>query len=159
MSVRIITDTRLEGLKALHRRITSDRRRVLVGVPKGKVEDDGTPIAMIAAVHEFGSPKRNIPERSFLRGGILRNLPRLRQLNADSMRKVARGSSTLSASLHRLGVAAAGDVKQFIVDGTFVPNAASTIAGKGSDKPLIDTGSLRQSITYEIDSGTDLGTG
>ena len=41
-------------------------------------------------------------------------------------------------------------VQKEIVDGSFEPNAESTIKKKGSDKPLIDTGTMRQSVTYVV---------
>lgn len=150
MSIRIIKDTRFEGLKALHRRLANDRRRVLVGVPKGKVEEDGTPLAMVAAVHEFGSPERGIPERSFLRSGILANLQQLIAMNAEHIRKIANGGFTVLTALNRLGVFAAGAVQKQIVEGDYTPNAPATIKAKGSSKPLIDSSQLRQSITYQI---------
>jgi hypothetical protein len=153
MSVRIITDTRMKGLEALYKRVTRDRRRVLVGVPKGKDEADGTPIAMIAAVHEFGKPEMNIPERPALRQGILNNLNDLRRLNASSLRAISGGTMTMERGLGRLGEAAAGDIKAEIAKGGFEANAPSTVARKKSDKPLIDSGSYRQSITHVLDSG------
>jgi hypothetical protein len=150
VSVRVITDTRLAGLDTLSRRFSQDARRVLVGVPAGKTETDGTSTAMVAAVNEFGSADGRIPERSFLRGGILGSLPDLISLNAANIQKIARGGFTVLTALNRLGSFAAGKVKAYIVAHDFVPNAPSTIARKKSDRPLVDTGSLRQSITYEI---------
>ena len=41
-------------------------------------------------------------------------------------------------------------VQHQMVEGEFVPNAPSTIRKKGSDKPLIDTGQLRQGVSYKI---------
>ena len=35
--------------------------------------------------------------------------------------------------------------------GEWLPNSPLTIAQKGSAMPLIDTGKLRQSITYEVE--------
>lgn len=148
--VRVITDTRLQGLQALSNRFLAERRRVLVGVPAGKQEKDGTPIALIAAVHEFGSPERGIPERSFLRAGILSNLQQLIAINAASIRQIASGSMTMVSALNRLGLFAAGAVQKQIAEGDYTPLRPATIARKGSSKPLIDTASLRQSITYQI---------
>ena len=38
---------------------------VKVGLPKGSdAYPDGTSVVMVGAVHEFGSPSRNIPQRS-----------------------------------------------------------------------------------------------
>lgn len=41
-------------------------------------------------------------------------------------------------------------IQKEIVNGDFVPNSPETIKRKGSDKPLIDTGRMRQSINYVI---------
>jgi hypothetical protein len=106
------------------------------------------PLAMIAAVHEFGCPERNIPERSFLRAGIRRGTPKFNRLNVDSLRKVVRGEMTIATALDRLGVVAVGEVKREFVVGSFAPLKPETIKRKGSSRPLIDTGQLRQSITY-----------
>lgn len=149
-SLRIVNDTRLQGLQTLSRRFARDQRRVLVGVPEGKAEADGTSIASIAAIHEFGSPENGIPERSFLRGGIVDSLDKITALNIDHIRRIAGGGFTVAVALQRLGAFAAGAVQQFITQGNFTPNAPSTIARKRSSKPLIDTGSLRASITYQI---------
>lgn len=158
MSVRIITDTKLEGLTTLSRRFAKDARRVLVGVPKGVTEKDGTSMAMIAAVHEFGSQDGRIPERSFLRSGLTNHLPDLTRLNEVNIQKIARGGFTVLTALRQLGAFAASKVQDEIVRGDFTPNAPSTIKAKGSDKPLIDSGSLRQSITYRVSekSGEDV---
>lgn len=158
MSVRIVTDTKLAGLETLSRRFARDARRVLVGVPKGVAEADGTSMAMVAAANEFGVPSRGIPERSFLRAGLLNHLPDLIRLNALNIQKIARGGFTVLTALRQLGTFAASQVQQEIVQGSFEPNAPSTVARKKSSKPLIDTGSLRQSITYRIssESGEDL---
>ena len=49
-----------------------------------------------------------------------------------------------------IGVFQKGLVQAEIVDGDFEPNAPSTIKKKGSDKPLIDTGKMRQSVNFVI---------
>lgn len=112
---------------------------------------EAIPLAMIAAVHEFGCPERNIPERSFLRAGIRRGTPKFRLLNVDSLKKVLRGEMTIEQALDKLGVVAAGEVKREFVVGTFAPLKQATKDRKGSSRPLIDTGQLRQSITHQIE--------
>ena len=42
------------------------RNEVAVGVPETAPDKDGASQAYIAAIHEFGSPRNNIPKRSFL---------------------------------------------------------------------------------------------
>jgi hypothetical protein len=112
-------------------------------------------LAMVAAVHEFGSPEQGIPERSFLRGGIRRATPKLNAVNIDSLRKVLLGKMTIEQAVEKLGVVAAGEVKREFVVGTFVPNKPATIARKGSSRPLIDTGSLRQAVTYVVEGASN----
>jgi len=41
-------------------------------------------------------------------------------------------------------------VQEKITNGSFAPNAPSTVMAKGSSKPLIDTGRMRQSVNYVI---------
>jgi hypothetical protein len=88
--------------------------------------------------------------RSFLRAAIRHNREYFKQINADSLKKCLRGGLTMVGALTRLGVGAAGKVKEEITKGDFVPNAPSTIARKGSSHPLIHTGQLRQGITFKI---------
>lgn len=148
----------LPGLKSLTKRMNEANRSVLVGVPAGsKDEPDGTPVALVAAANEFGSPDHNIPERSFLRGGIRRGMSKINAANADSLRKVVSGEMTCAQALGRTGLVAAGEVKREFTAGTFVPLKPATIAarkrkfGKASSRPLIASGNLRQSITYVLE--------
>lgn len=168
----------LPGLKTLIERMNGANRSVLVGVPVGSAdEEDGTPMAVVAAANEFGSPEHNIPERSFLRGGIERGKPKFNKINIDSLRKVLLGKMTIEQAVEKLGVMAAGEVKREFVVGTFAPNKPATITrklrGKVSGKrlkkvlamepsettsisrPLIDTGALRQSITYIVEGASN----
>jgi hypothetical protein len=64
--------------------------------------------------------------------------------------KVLSGEMTMRILLEQMGQLAEGHIKQEITDLKDPPNAASTIAAKGSDNPLIDTGAFRQSIRYVI---------
>ncbi|MDF7681191.1 hypothetical protein PT300_11600 [Enterobacteriaceae bacterium ESL0689] len=49
-----------------------------------------------------------------------------------------------------MGEKLAGEVKRKIQSGIAPPLDPKTIARKGSSRPLIDTGNLLQSITYEV---------
>lgn len=127
-------------------------RIVLVGIPGNDQQPTGESTAGIARVHEFGSPKKNIPERSFLRAGIRAANEELIALSKRDMKKVVRGKMTMTMAMNRLGVMAVGQVQKYIGQSeNFAPLSARTIAEKGSDKPLIDTGNMRQSITYVVE--------
>ena len=52
--------------------------------------------------------------------------------------------------LEQLGAMAVGEVQKYVTELDTPPNAPSTIRQKGSSNPLINTGALRQSITYEV---------
>ncbi|AXH73694.1 MAG: neck protein [Caudoviricetes sp.] len=51
-----------------------------------------------------------------------------------------------------LGTVIVGQIKDTIAAGDFVENAKSTIARKGKNTPLQDTGKMMQSIDYEVKS-------
>jgi hypothetical protein len=145
--------TRQDGpvsLEALKRRLIG-KRSVKIGFPQGPTEKDGTPVAMIAAVHEFGAPSKHIPERSFLRSSIAENMPKYMRLNRASLVRIIHGKATPGLALGLLGEMAAGDAKKLIRNGNFVPLSPATIRAKGSDKPLIDTGTMLQTLTYKVD--------
>jgi hypothetical protein len=117
---------------------------------KGKAANPVS-LAMIAAVHEFGNPEMGIPERSFLRGGIRHGMPKFKELNETNLRAVVLGKMTIEEAIDQLGVVAAGEVKREFAIGEFKALKQKTIDRKGSSRPLIDSGQLRQSITYVVE--------
>lgn len=120
---------------------------IKVGLPKGSNDyPDGTSTIMVGAVHEFGSDARNIPQRSFLRMTLNNN----KKKYAAKMKKIAQqeisGKSKLEKSMQLMGVLVQGDVVSRMTTG-ISPKL------KGRDgTPLIDTGHLRQSITYVVNT-------
>lgn len=151
--MRVLEDTKGAGLRALEKRMSRMNMRVLVGVPAGPTEEDGTSLALVAAVNEFGTAPGTvpvIPERSFLRAGIREGMPEFERLNRRSVKAVVDGTMTEDRALDLLGVAAVGVVKRKIIDGPFAENAPSTKRRKGSDKPLVDSGALRTAITHQV---------
>lgn len=126
---------------------------VRVGVlgEKGGAQHKGSPagitVAEIAEIHEFGL---GVPERSWLRDWIDANTRQIADRIRREEAEVVKGKRTREQAIKRLGVWIQGEIQQRIADGIPPPNAPSTIAKKGSSKPLIDTGQLRQSITHKI---------
>lgn len=150
------------------------RLSVVVGVPMAKNAARGeTNNATIAAVHEFGAaitvtPKMrsflhyagihlkagtaqvNIPERSFLRSTVAENKDVAVSALARGINDALVGNGDARAPFETLGRNMAGMVQRKIQAGLSPPLSAATMARKGSSKPLIDTGSLLQSITWEV---------
>ncbi len=150
VSVKVLKDIDPKALDRLRQRLIGKNRVVNVGVPEGKKESDGTPVAMIAAVHEFGSPSQGIPERSFLRASVQRNRQKYVRLNRINLVKMLHGQMSAEQALGQLGEMAKGDVQTEIRSGDFAPLKAATIKRKDSSRPLIDTGQMVQSIAWEL---------
>lgn len=128
------------------------QKRVLVGVPEGTGSyEDGTKIAVIAAVNEFGSADGRIPERSFLRIPLRQAAKELAAVFRHSVPEAVDGSITVDNLYDRVGLKAVGVVQEAISAGISPANAESTIKAKGSSTPLVADGTLRKSITYVID--------
>ena len=150
---RVLKDTQLRGLRELKKRIQSGSQQVHVGVPEGPKEADGTPLALVAAVNEFGSADGQIPERSYLRSALRSraNQAMFKAANVANLVRVLRGTLSMSAALNQLGALAAGAVKAKMRSGPFEPNAPSTIRAKGEGKPpLFDSAALYQAITWLV---------
>ncbi|MGE4336223.1 MAG: hypothetical protein AB7E55_09645 [Pigmentiphaga sp.] len=125
---------------------------VLVGLPAGTGSyEDGAPIAVIAAVQEFGSADGVVPERSFLRVPLRQNAEDFKAVWRAQIPKVVDGELTMHQLMSQLGARAAGVSQEAISEGIAPGNAESTKKRKGSSKPLIDTGALRQSITFIVE--------
>ncbi|QDP55902.1 MAG: hypothetical protein GOVbin8609_34 [Prokaryotic dsDNA virus sp.] len=118
---------------------------VKVGLPKGSNNyPDGTSVIMVGNVHEFGSPSRGVPERSFLRSTLNEKSGKYKNDLKKLGKKVLLGEMTSEQSLQMLGLMASSDVKDKITD---IKEPALT---SREGNPLVDTGHLRQSITYEV---------
>ena len=113
----------------------------------GSTEEDGTSLLDIALWNELGT--ENAPSRPFLRKTFDDNEAKIRAFAAQQIKRLVAGA-TAKDVLQAIGVFLKGLVQETITDGDFEANAPSTIKKKGSDKPLIDTGHLRQSVNSVI---------
>ena len=97
----------------------------------------------IARINHYGNDR--IPERPFLDVSIANKQGNLiARVNSD-----LRKGLTPDQVSERLGARAVGIVQKYITDLRTPPNSPRTIAKKGSSNPLIDTGLMRQSVTYQ----------
>jgi phage gpG-like protein len=102
----------------------------------------------IGAIHEFGAPNANIPERSFIRSTFDANSEKLKKIKEEEAIRIIAGQSTPQKSLARIGEWMATKIKLRIKDNIPPKLSPYTIAKKGSDVALIDSGQLIQSITH-----------
>lgn len=107
-------------------------------------DDDARSLVEIAATNEFGSDDGRVPSRPWLRTAFDRNRAKWKRGAARVPAAMTAGRSG-EVELRELGVVMAGDCRETLLDGPWAPNAPATIAAKGSDQPLVDTGRLVQS--------------
>jgi hypothetical protein len=171
------------------------RHQVLVGVPAAKTSRKGAGgvnNAMLAYVHEHGSPAKNIPARPFLQPAIAAIQPTVRPLFRSAAIDALAGRDPVP-TLHRIGLLAQNEARTWITDwpegvaplkpATIRARLRRTQAGRRQLKrltqnadaagmpldhvlttwattymswgntnivPLVDTGALRQSISYVV---------
>ena len=149
-----------------------ERMHVEVGI----FGENDSQILIIAGVHEFGAkiqvtPKMrnflhsigihlrketeaiNIPERSFIRAGFDENVSKIQQQAEILIDDVLSLKIGAKAFYEALGGAVVSMFQDYLTEISSPPLSSVTIERKGSSNPLIDTGRLRQAITYRVVSG------
>lgn len=134
-----------------------EKKEVRVGFFENSKYPDGTPIAYVAAIQEFGYGP--IPPRPFMRPAEESNKGKWVKGIASGVRAVIAGQVTLDHALEQVGMVAAGDVRKAIKAVTAPPLAESTVRArqrrkKGkkavSRKPLVDTGQMLQAVNSAV---------
>lgn len=162
-----VTDTD-RGARALAESLRAlGKARVRVGVladaPKktgtrtgkrGRQIQQAATLAEVAAAHEFGTA--TIPQRSFIRATVDLKAAVIAAEQEKLAAQVVDSKITPEVAMERLGAAVQGMVQVRIAEGIGPALAPATVARKGSDKQLVDTGQLRSSVTYQVLQG---GTG
>ena len=141
------TDLTPEGKKYFRELKKMTDIEIQVGFQGDQKYEDGTSIAQVAAVNEFGAS--DIPERPFMRQSFENHEGEL-QAACDAAQRLVSSGGSAEQALQQIGVVAKGLVQDEIVNGGFAPNAESTIKKKGSEQPLIDTGTMRQSVNFVV---------
>lgn len=139
----------------------------VLGSKANRPNDNAIDNAGLGLVHEFGSMKKNIPQRSWLRMPIMHK-------SKDILKAVAGKQRTLAEALTRedgkiifqiLGLACESAIQEAFDSSGFGtwPQKKSAIDEQGhllskSDQnnpsPLIDTGEFRQSVTSNVERKT-----
>lgn len=145
-------------------------------------EGDEISNAEIAYINEHGDPARRIPPRPFMEPGLQRCRDKVRDVMAAGVQRLARFGS-LRASARLVGIICQASIRGVFTDNDWKPLSPRTImaraqrtvskhkgfadktaraqqselqrelARRAGDRPLIDTGALRQSITYVVTEG------
>jgi hypothetical protein len=150
-----------------------------VGFFQGATEADGTSVPMIAAIQEYGAPKRNIPPRPFFRQAINARADAWAKNIATALKRTDYDAKT---AMELVGQGAKEDIQKSIIDtmapplsdvtvmlrgmrlndpgltvsGKTVGEAAARVAAGKTNygaptKPLIDTSTMLNSVGVEVE--------
>lgn len=125
------------------------KRKIVLGVTN----------AELMFIHENGSPLRNIPSRPVLQMTIDYANKNLIPSTIDKCIEICISTggneSLIEVELNKLAMKIESYARKLIYsnDGRLAANAQSTIARKGDNHPLFDTGQLARSITCRVVKG------
>lgn len=157
-----IDDAKMREIERDVARLGGMEARIGVFGKAGGVQGDPTfTMAELAYVNEFGSAAAGVPQRSFIRSAFDGQKQALEKLAARVAKAVVEGRVSPETGIALLGEWGVTRVRENMTRGIAPPLAPATLArrkriqkGKaGRDLPLIDTGRLRQAVTYEVSDG------
>lgn len=123
------------------------------GKPTGKV----VPVAYVAAIHEYGYPEGGIPPRPFMQPTVeLRG-----KVWAGYIKRALNNNAEMRNAFEALSLGAVGDIQKRITEIRSPALKPETVAARqrryltkratqDPAKPLIDSGQMLRTITYQI---------
>lgn len=146
MTIRVTNDIDFRG----HGDVDVDTLDVGFFVTATYDDEDNTPVAQVAATHEYGSVVQGVPERPFFRNAIAELEDIIPRVLATAM--TANGFNIRRRDAERVGEVSVGKVQESIVNLRTPPNSPATIERKGSSNPLIDEGVMLGSVGYQVNA-------
>lgn len=131
--------------KDIYKELKKQNAKIEVGFFEGEKYPNGKSVAEVAAFNEFGGGK--VPPRPFMRTCVERRKNIWKKLVRDELAKNEDARVTLAL----LGNRMVEDLKDYIKIWTYPPNAPSTIAKKGFNDPLVETGRMMNSVDWRGD--------
>lgn len=137
------------------------KKRATVGFFDTSTYPDGTPVASVAAIQEFGAGK--IPPRSFMRSTVAEQKEAWKTTLAQGARYVLAGKLTAGQMLDVIGQSAAGQIKEKISSITAPALSEATLYLRQnridkslpvntSNKPLVDTSYMLDSVDSKVEA-------
>ena len=145
-----ITNAQLAYLHTHGVRAISARIQMGAMMVNRKIDYDA---ALKLYLHSHGSMAFQIPPRPVIEPAIEANKePICLELKKAAISTLDHKKPDAITHLKLAGMTGQNAARAWFTDprNHWAPNAPSTIARKGSDKPLIDTGDFRKSITYVL---------
>lgn len=121
-------------------------KRVKVGFPAGKdsADEEGVSAIFKATVNNYGL---GVPLRPFMAIAFAQNSDKYKKFLG---KEISKDPDNIDTTLDKIGAMGKGDVQKSIIDLKSPPNAKWTISKKGSSNPLVDTGHMIQSVTWDV---------
>lgn len=127
---------------------------VRVGFLEGGTYPDGTSVPMVAARNEYGDPANNQPPRPFFRNAIAENKTKW----AKSIERGIISGLDAETVFEAVGAQMKGDIQESIAtliepklsEATLQRRRSRSEMPNQSDKPLVDTRVLINSVDYEV---------
>jgi hypothetical protein len=104
-------------------------------------------------IQSNGSPLWHSPPRPIIEPAIEKNKDSIADKLKPALKAGLDGDEQGARDgLEKAGMFASGKVKDYFTDpdNGWAENSPATVKTKGSDRPLVDTGALRQAITYVV---------
>ena len=133
--------------EALEKYMSDTAVTLRAGILEEAKYPDGTQVAQVGYIQEYGAPEAKIPPRPFFRAVINEGKQAWPAILASG---VEHYQGDVKSALALLGEQIVGELSQSVRDWNSPPNAPATIAKKGFNKPLIDTGQMANSFSYEV---------
>jgi len=113
-------------------------------------ENDNLPVAQVAQFNEEGTSTN--PIRPFIRVGFMTPIKKgvYDSLFKESMQRIAEGKSSFKQEYTKLGPTFVKEMKDVIAKWDTPPNSPQTIADKGFNNPLIDSGTMYDTTDFEV---------
>ena len=139
-----------EKLDGVLRHLYASNKAVKVGILENATNaDTGASIAEYAYWNEFGT--KNIPPRPFFRNAISDNSDTWAKSISSQLKTMGvTDKNVVAKALRRTGKLMRSDIQQSISKGGFKPLKPATIKRKGKATPLVDTGDMRNAISYKV---------
>lgn len=147
------SNSRKQQLMKMANTSTGKRKQRALKSAKSQVNN-----AELLFIHTNGSPARHIPARPVLQPAVMAAGNReaiANQLALATKANLEGKPEEAQKRMQKTGMAGQNAARNWFTDprNNWPPDAPATVAAKGSDRPLIDTGALRASIVYVVKDG------
>jgi len=98
-----------------------------VGFAESAKYEDGTPVAYVATIQEYGDPSHSIPPRPFMRPTVTRDENKWKGTATSGAKAILAGNADSRTVMDAIGQQAAGGIRKSIAEVTSPPLTMTTL--------------------------------